>query len=77
MTSMEYQGRIRFETMELILRHETIGRCLGSHDRWNLVTGLRYATGCHKWMIRPHTLSHSKTECSTLIDNAVIYRAVT
>lgn len=45
-SSVEFQGRALFDTMQASLWRETLGRCLDSHGPRDPIGGLSYATGC-------------------------------
>ena len=76
MAFVECQGRGPLDTMEPSLWRETLGRCLGSHDRCDPIGGMCHGAGCQQVTTRLHTLACPKTGWSTRTHSQVLHQAV-
>ena len=58
------------------LWRETLGRCLGSHDRFCPIGGTCHAAGCRQQTTRLHTLSYPIMGWGTRTHNQVLHQAI-
>ena len=76
MPFVECLGFSQEDTREGPLWRETLGRSLGSYDATERVGGMCHGNGCRQETTRLHAISCTKTGCSSLTHNRVLYQAL-